>query len=115
MQILNDIANDPAGKKFEVSTIACQNHESPMAIWFEDLNIWPFETMVFAENTRVGLYHAPYATEQEARDGHSLIIEAIRLGSEWPGGVEGAHGTPSIKPEEWRSRAGVSSGTAQGA
>lgn len=53
-----------------------------------------------------GLYHAPYATKDEAIAGHALMVETIKRGLEFGGGVtEDAFGTPTITPEEWAKRA----------
>jgi hypothetical protein len=68
---------------------------------------WPYETMVFEDESSIGLYHAPYATKEEARKGHAEVSRAIRLGSEWGGGVDSPYGTPSTTPEQWRTRCGV--------
>src|ERR1035441_6460064 len=38
---------------------------------------WPYETMVFEDESSIGLYHAPYATKEEARKGHAEVSRAI--------------------------------------
>lgn len=69
---------------------------------YDDLNAWPFETMVFREGSRVGLYHEPYSTEQAARDGHARVVESVSSGTISIGyGVQGSQGTPSLTPEQW--------------
>jgi hypothetical protein len=70
---------------------------------FESYTTWPFETMVFPKGSRRGLYHAPYATRQEAVAGHQLMVETIKKNLEFGGGVNES-GNPLITPEEWRSR-----------
>ena len=46
---------------------------------YADETPWPFETMVFKQGGGSrGLYHRPYATESEARIGHSEIVKLCR-------------------------------------
>jgi hypothetical protein len=72
---------------------------------FVDETPWPYETMVFADKSSAGLYHAAYGTEEEARRGHLLMIETIRTGAEFGGGVEGPHGSPAQATIDlWKSR-----------
>lgn len=75
---------------------------------YEDINTWPFETMVFKVGTRKGLYHEPYADEESARMGHARIFEAVRTDIlEFGTTVTGPSGTPLITPDEWKAREGV--------
>lgn len=103
-QLLKDYIPSPDQKIFRVSTIAtlaggsederdCLSRTRMSD--FDNYNAWPFETMVFEGESSIGLYHAPYASEAEARKGHGTIIEAhkVRLG------VERRRGRPG-----WRSQ-----------
>lgn len=65
---------------------------------------WPFEVMVFAPDSCIGLYHAPYETEEEALKGHQLVAETIKAGLEFGGGVEGPWGNPSTTADQWNAR-----------
>jgi hypothetical protein len=65
---------------------------------------WPFETLIWRGGGGPGLYHAPYATKDEARKGHALMIETVKLGTEFGGGVQGPFGNPSTTPEQWKAR-----------
>lgn len=76
---------------------------------YEDINAWPFETMVFKTGSRRGLYHEPYAGEDEARLGHERIRAAVEAETlEFGTTVVGPSGTPRITPDEWRTQQGVS-------
>lgn len=118
MRIAYDDVEGPLGK-FTVSTIRTvagggdNESYSPFGISFfavkpsdfENYMAWPFETMVFPIDSRRGLYHAPYATEEEARRGHALMVGTIKSGAEFGGGVtEDSRGTPTLTPEEWKAR-----------
>lgn len=113
-QLLKDYIIGTDGKSYRVSTIVTLAGGAPieraalgspfMMEDYPDYNAWPYETMVFAGESSIGLYHAPYASEHEARCGHTQIVEAIKLGSEWGGGVQGPNGTPSISPDQWEQR-----------
>lgn len=73
----------------------------------ESYNAWPFETMIAKPGwSFFGLYHAPYATEEEARSGHTRMVKTVIRGLEFGGGVN-EKGEPSITSEEWFSRHGV--------
>ncbi|MBZ5532587.1 MAG: hypothetical protein LAO20_14235 [Acidobacteriia bacterium] len=71
---------------------------------YVDETPWPFEVMVFREVSITGLYHAPLASESEAIEHHALMVETIRKGLEFGGGVQGQFGTPSVTAQEWRDR-----------
>lgn len=97
---------------YEVSTIRTDSGGAPRSTSmfgfftsadYDDLNAWPFETMVFKRGSRVGLYHEPYASEDAAREGHARILTAVESDSlEWGKGVQGSAGTPTLSAEEWR-------------
>lgn len=98
---------------FDVSTIRTHagggNDYRPPHSPFSDSDYvdetpWPFEVMVFRQGSSTGLYHAAFATDKEALDGHRLMVETIRIGTEFGGGVRGPFGVPSITPEEWLAR-----------
>ena len=105
------LLNDKTDDGYEVSTVRTDSggaDRSYVAFGlfssadYDDLNAWPFETMVFKVGSRVGLYHEPYADEISAREGHSRILESVKSGTlEFGKGVQGPSGTPTITPEEW--------------
>lgn len=108
-QLLLDTVND-----YEVSTVRTDaggaTPSRPMfgfgfsSADYDTLNAWPFETMVFKDGNRKGLYHQPWATEEAARVGHEYIKKAVADGSlEFGKGVQGPSGTPSMTPEEWEA------------
>jgi hypothetical protein len=111
-QIGNVIVSNPQGERFRISTIRTfaggggDNHgigpfkESDYA----NETPWPFETVVFKEGSSRGLYHAAYSTKEQAESGHQQMIETIKKGLEFGGGVKGFWGIPSLTPEEWRLR-----------
>jgi hypothetical protein len=98
--------------KYTVSTVRLLAGGAPDEGWpfklsdYADCSTWPFETMVFAGTSSIGLYHEAHTTEAEACDGHARILAMIEKGLEFPGEtVEGPNGTPTLKPEQWRLRA----------
>ena len=71
---------------------------------FDDINAWPFETMVFKVGSRTGLYHEPYADEVAATAGHQRVVESVAANTlEFGKGVTAPFGTPSLTPEEWQA------------
>ena len=71
---------------------------------YDDLNAWPFETMVFPVGTRKGVYHEPHANERAAKEGHVRILAAVAAGTlEFGTTVQGPQGIPRITPDEWRA------------
>jgi len=110
--ILNDKVNG-----YEVSTIRTDSGGAPRSYMlgipgfgfssadYGDLNAWPFETMVFKVGSRIGLYHEPYATREEAESGHARILAAVKSETLVFGtGVTGPQGTPLLTPEEWNAK-----------
>lgn len=111
--LLNDKVNG-----YEVSTICTDSGGAAPSYGpfgfisssdYDDLNSWPFETMVFKVGTRKGLYHEPYADENAATVGHARILEAVTAGIlEFGTTVQGVQGLPLTTPDEWRARQLVS-------
>lgn len=111
-QIAKDDVTGPLGR-FRVSTIRTLAGGGEVNVSafspFDDTSYadetpWPFETMIFSGNSSVGLYHAPYETEEESLAGHKLMVETIKKGAEFGGGVQGPQGIPSMTPTEWRAK-----------
>jgi hypothetical protein len=111
-QIADNVVTGPLGK-FRVSTIktiaggAPRSYAGPSPFTEADFlneTPWSFETMIFRDGSGRGLYHAPYATKEEAIAGHALMVKTIEVGAEFGGGVEGPFGTPSTTPEQWHER-----------
>lgn len=110
---LNDEVNG-----YEVSTVRTDAGGAPRSYGmfgffssadYDDINAWPFETMVFKVGTRKGLYHEPYASEDAARAGHERIRSAVEAGTlEFGTTVTGEQGLPLITPEQWREQANTS-------
>jgi hypothetical protein len=106
-RLLNDKVNG-----YEVSTVRTDAGGAPRSYAmfgffssadYEDINAWPFETMVFKVGTRRGLYHEPYASEESAREGHARVLASVAEGTlEFGTTVTGDQGTPLITPDEWR-------------
>lgn len=72
---------------------------------YEDLNAWPFETMVLKVGSRKGLYHEAYADEESARAGHARVLVAVENQTlVWGQGVQGQNGTPTLTPEDWSAQ-----------
>lgn len=117
-RLVFETVQNPDGESFDVSTIrtltgGSTNASDPLGSMsdYENYSAWPFETMVFrSAGNRIGLYHAPYGTEKEAREGHALMVKTVREGLEFGGGVEGPNGEPSITPDEWARRKIMESG-----
>lgn len=110
-QVAHDVVRDPKGDPFLISTIrtvaggGVDASFGPFSVSdYVGETPWPFETMVFREGSRKGLYHAAYATEAEALAGHAQMIDTIKRGLEFGGGVKGPFGLPSLTPEEWFDR-----------
>ena len=111
-----DKVRDPKGVEYDVSTIrtfaggapARQPLGSPFSTAdFEGETPWPFETMVFRSGSRKGLHHSPHASEEAAIGAHARMVEAVRSGADFEGGVQGKYGTPALSAEEWRKRRAV--------
>lgn len=109
-RLLNDKING-----YEVSTVrtdaggAAPSYFLGLAFFssegVEDLNTWPFETMVFKVGTRKGEYHEPYSSEDDARAGHARILKQVAAGTlEFGTTVQGEQGVPLITPDEWRAK-----------
>lgn len=104
----------PQGE-FEVSTVRLfaggetdnRPDGSPFSLSdYAEENPWPFETMVFKPRSSTGIYHEPYSSGDEAKEGHKRIVERCIDGTLPIGhGVTGVFGTPSITAEEWKLRA----------
>jgi hypothetical protein len=111
-QLARDIVTGPLGT-FRVSTIQTDagggKKFRPSFAPFSSSDYvsetpWPFETMIFRSDSSTGLYHAPYSTKAEAKRGHAQMVEAIKQGIEFGGGVEGVFGTPSMTAAQWEER-----------
>lgn len=116
-QLLYDEVKDPSGNQFRVSTVrtlAGGSPDKPADVFsiisgarmsdFANYSAWPFETMVFRlPFSSFGLYHAPYASEADARLGHENVVKSITEGLEFGGGVN-EDGEPSITPDQWAER-----------
>lgn len=110
------------GKQYEISTIrtdAGGAERSSAFIFnssmFEDINAWPFETMVFHAGSREGLYHEAHADERTARERHARIADTVRRGLELPGDtVVPPFGTPRLTPEQWRAKQAAESTSTRG-
>lgn len=108
-RLLNDKVNG-----YEVSTVRTDAGGAPRSYGmfglfssadYEDINTWPFETMVFKVGTRKGEYHEPYNSEADARAGHARILEQVTAGTlEFGTTVQGEQGLPLITPDEWRAK-----------
>jgi hypothetical protein len=111
-QLAKDTVTGPLGT-FRVSTIQTdagggEEYSSPFAPFSSSDYVsetpWPFETMIFRDGSSTGLYHAPYATKAEAVRGHAKMVDTIKQGIEFGGGVEGVFGTPSMTAVQWEER-----------
>lgn len=73
---------------------------------FEDsYNAWPYETMIFPENSMCGLYHEAHETELEAAERHRSIVEMVEMGLEFPGvTVTAETGVPTMTLVDWEQR-----------
>lgn len=109
-QLKFETMTGPVGT-FDISTVRTYsggggNNRSPFSPFGEadyaDETPWPYEVMVFRSGSSRGLYHAPFGSKAEALNGHKLMVETIKLGTEFGGGVKGEFGVPSTTPEEWR-------------
>lgn len=104
------IAFSRAGN-FEVSTIQTMAGGAPenargISPFSEsdyiDETPWPYETMVFRGGSSTGLHHRAYASIEDARRGHAVIVAALDNGTlEMPFGVHGPSGVPSLTAAEW--------------
>lgn len=111
-QIKFSRANNPNGDPFEVSTVRTLAGGAPVRREFifssedyQDLNIWPFETMVFPIHSSKGLYHEPHETLVEAKERHLAIRKMIELGLEFPGlTVDSEFGNPTMTKEQWQAK-----------
>lgn len=114
-QVRYDVVTNPSAETLTVSTIRTVAGGAPPsgASWtpfttadFDDLNIWPFETMIFHVGSRRGLYHEAHETEAEAIERHAAIVGMIEAGLEFPGVTvtQDAEGTPTLTREQWEQR-----------
>jgi len=111
-QLASDTVTGPLGI-FQVSTIQTDagggdEYRSTLSPFTSSDYVsetpWPFETMIFRYRSRTGLYHAPYSTKAEAMRGHAQMVETIKQGIEFGGGVKGVFGTPSMTAAQWEER-----------
>lgn len=109
--IKQEAVTGPLGE-FEVSTILAPGHPDysvPIGMmgFFApsvEENPWACETMIFRTKSRTGLYHEAYADKESAIRGHARMVETIKNGAEFGGGVDGPFGNPTLTAEQWNSR-----------
>lgn len=94
-----DRVTGPLGT-FDVSSISTEGGE--FSEMYGDQSPWPYETIIF-DSKRLAVQHVPFNSKEECVTHHKMMIEAVKAGSEFGGGVDMSNDDrlPTTTPQQW--------------